>query len=695
MAKTLVIVESPAKAKTISKFLGSNYVVRSSMGHVRDLPKSQLGVDVDHDFAPKYINIRGKGNIIKELREAAKDSSRVLLAADPDREGEAIAWHLQEILNIAQETPCRVVFNEITRPAVQEAIKKPRPIGLDQVNAQQARRILDRLVGYMISPLLWQKVRSGLSAGRVQSVAVRLLCEREKEIRNFVPEEYWSLTAALRTAGGESFAAKLVEVELGRQEQVEQVLADLAGARYVVSKVHKRRVSRRPPAPFTTSTLQQEANRRLNFTAKRTMRVAQELYEGVEVPGEGRVGVITYLRTDSTRISSLAQEEARQFIARDFGTDYLPEKAPAFKAGDKAQDAHEAIRPTLASRRPLELRQALTADQHKLYKLIWERFLASQMAAAVFEQTTVTVAADGYNFRASGSAVVFPGFRVIYAGDDEEQGTLPPLAAGEELQLLELKPEQHFTQPPPRYNDASLVKALEENGIGRPSTYAPIIDTILERGYVGREGKNLVPTDLGFVVTDLLKAYFPNVIDVEFTAQMEARLDEIEEGDLPWQRVIRDFYDPFAADLSRARNEMGRVQLAEEVVDETCPHCGRKLVVKRGRYGKFLACPGFPECQFTKPYLESIGVSCPKCGGEVVLRRSKKGHVFYGCSKYPNCDYVSWQQPTEKVCPRCGERLVKKQSRRGGGALACPRKGCGYTEKEGGRSGGEKVEAGS
>lgn len=686
MAKTLVIVESPAKAKTISKFLGSNYVVRSSMGHVRDLPKSQLGVDIDNDFAPKYINIRGKGNIIKELREAAKNSSRVLLAADPDREGEAIAWHLQEILNIAKETPCRVVFNEITRPAVQEAIKKPRPIGLDQVYAQQARRILDRLVGYMISPLLWQKVRGGLSAGRVQSVAVRLICEREEEIKNFVPEEYWTLAAILKTPGGDVLEAKLVDVNLRCRDEVEQVLAGLAGARYLVSKVQRRRVSRKPPAPFITSTLQQEANRRLNFTAKRTMRVAQELYEGVEVPDEGRVGLITYLRTDSTRISPLAQEEARQFIARAFGTEYLPGEPPAFKADKKAQDAHEAIRPTLAGRRPQDVKEALTADQYKLYKLIWERFLASQMAAAVFEQTTVTVAAGKYNFRASGSVVVFPGFRVIYAPDDEEQATLPALAEGEELQLLELKPEQHFTQPPPRYNDASLVKALEEKGIGRPSTYAPIIDTILERGYVVREGKNLVPTELGFVVTELLKTYFPNIIDVEFTAQMEAQLDQIEEGDVPWQRVVRDFYDPFVAELSRARAEIERVHLEEEVVDETCPHCGRQLVVKRGRYGKFLACPGFPECQFTKPYVESTGVSCPKCGGEVVLRRSKKGRIFYGCSNYPKCDYISWQQPTDKVCPQCGERLVKKQSRRGGGTLACPRKGCGYSEKEAGQA---------
>lgn len=691
MAKTLVIVESPAKAKTISKFLGSNYLVRSSMGHVRDLPKSQLGVDIAGDFTPKYINIRGKGSIIKELREAAKNSSRILLAADPDREGEAIAWHLQEILNIARETPCRVVFNEITKPAVQEAIKEPRAIGLDQVHAQQARRILDRLVGYLISPLLWQKVRGGLSAGRVQSVAVRLICEREEEIKEFIPKEYWTLTVDLETPRGDKFEAKLVDMELGCREEVDQVLAGLAGARYVVSKVQKRRVSRKPPAPFITSTLQQEANHRLNFTAKRTMRVAQELYEGVEVPGEGRVGLITYLRTDSTRISPLAQEEARQFITQAFGADYLPGKAPAFKASGKAQDAHEAIRPTLAGRRPEDLKATLTSDQFKLYKLIWERFLASQMAAAVFAQTTVTVVAGKYSFRASGSVVVFPGFRVIYTGDDQEQASLPPVTEGEELQPLELAPEQHFTQPPPRYNEASLVKALEENGIGRPSTYAPIVDTILERGYVVREGKNLVPTELGFVVTDILKAYFPNIIDVEFTAQMEAHLDRIEEGDMPWQRVVRDFYDPFAAELARAKTEMERVRLAEEEVDETCPQCGRQLVVKRGRYGKFLACPGFPECQFTKPYLESIGVSCPKCGGQVVQRRSKKGRIFYGCGNYPKCDYISWQQPTEKACPQCGERLVKKQSARGGRTLTCPRKECGYIEKEA----GQKREAGS
>ncbi|WP_406678400.1 type I DNA topoisomerase [Moorella sp. ACPs] len=691
MAHTLVIVESPAKAKTIGKFLGRNYTIKSSMGHIRDLPKSQFGVDVEHGFEPHYITIRGKGAIVKELRDAAQKSQRVLLATDPDREGEAIAWHLQHLLDLPPG-PVRIEFNEITRNAVQEAIKKPREIDQNRVDAQQARRVLDRVVGYRLSPLLWRKVRKGLSAGRVQSVAVRLIVDREREIEAFQPEEYWSLTAWLLAGGdGEAFPAKLFkyageEPKIKNEEEMHAILAALEGASYVVTQVKQRERRKNPAPPFTTSTLQQEAYRKLNFTARRTMQVAQQLYEGIDLGGsEGPVGLITYIRTDSTRIASVAQLEARDFLMERFGPEYVPEGLRQFKGRKDIQDAHEAIRPTSVWREPEALKNVLTRDQFRLYNLIWERFVASQMQAAVMDTMTVEISAGPCLFRATGSVIKFPGYlRVYQEGSDgegkEQEQRLPALATGEILQLQSLEPKQHFTQPPPRYTEATLVKTMEELGIGRPSTYAPTIETILERGYVVREQKQFIPTELGRVVVDLLKEHFPDIIDVEFTAQMEQQLDEIEAGKLSWRQVVAEFYEPFSRVLERAEREIDTIELPEEVSEEKCELCGRNLVVKTGRYGKFLACPGFPDCRFTKPLLETIGVNCPRCGGEIVARRTKKGRKFYGCQNYPQCNYVSWDKPTNQNCPRCGTRLVEKASRQGV-RLLCPSKECGYEEK--------------
>lgn len=691
MAHTLVIVESPAKAKTIGKFLGRNYTIKPSMGHIRDLPKSQFGVDVEHGFEPHYITIRGKGNIVKELRVAAQKSQRVLLATDPDREGEAIAWHLQHLLELPPG-PIRIEFNEITRNAVQEAIKRPREIDQNRVDAQQARRVLDRVVGYRLSPLLWRKVRKGLSAGRVQSVAVRLIVDREREIEAFQPEEYWSLTAWLLAGGdGEAFPAKLFKYlgedpAIKNEGEMQAILAALEGVTYVVTEVKQRERRKNPAPPFTTSTLQQEASRKLNFTARRTMQVAQQLYEGIDLGGsEGPVGLITYIRTDSTRIASVAQLEARDFLMERFGPEYVPEDLRQFKGRKDIQDAHEAIRPTSVWREPAALKNVLTRDQFRLYNLIWERFVASQMQAAVMDTMTVKISAGPCLFRATGSVVKFPGYlRVYQEGSDgegkEQEQRLPALATGEVLKLQSLEPKQHFTQPPPRYTEATLVKTLEELGIGRPSTYAPTIETILERGYVVREQKQFIPTELGRVVVDLLKEHFPDIIDVEFTAQMEQQLDEIEAGKLSWRQVVAEFYEPFSRVLERAEREIDTIELPEEVSEEKCELCGRNLVIKTGRFGKFLACPGFPECRFTKPLLETIGVNCPRCGGEIVARRTKRGRKFYGCQNYPECNYVSWDKPTNRNCPRCGTRLVEKASRQGV-RLLCPSKECGYEEK--------------
>ncbi len=693
MSKYLVIVESPAKAKTIGKFLGKKYMVKASMGHVRDLPKSQFGVDVENNFSPKYITIRGKGDILKELRSAAKKSTGILLATDPDREGEAIAWHLQHQLEVKENEKCRVEFNEITKDAVQKAMKSPRTIDGARVDAQQARRVLDRLVGYNLSPLLWRKVKKGLSAGRVQSVAVRLICDREEEIKAFVPEEYWSLTGVFRKPGNKTdIEAKLLKhknkkIKISHKSEMDRVISDLNGADYVISEIKKREKKRNPSPPFTTSTMQQEAYRKLNFAARKTMQVAQQLYEGLDIGPEGTVGLVTYIRTDSTRISETAQEETAQYILDNYGADYKPDKARQYQVRGRTQNAHEAIRPTTIKHEPDQIKKFLTRDQYKLYKLIWERFLASQMSSAVIDTTTVDIKAGDYIFRATGSVVKFPGFMKVYTesqdnGDKDESGTLPAdLEKGISLEARKLEPKQHFTQPPPRYTDASLVKALEENGIGRPSTYAPIVETIQKRGYVIKEEKQFYPTELGFVVVDLLKEHFPEIIDIQFTAALEDRLDSIEEGNTDWKEILREFYTPFKKTLDKAEKNIGVIEIEDEVSDEVCDQCGRNMVIKMGRYGRFLACPGFPECRNTKPLLETIGVSCPECGGDIVLKRSKKGRKFYGCSNYPDCEFVSWDQPTDKRCPECSKVLVQKSMGSKGMVFKCSDNKCKYQER--------------
>lgn len=690
MGKTLVIVESPAKAKTIGKFLGKNYLVKASLGHVRDLPKSQFGVDVKNDFEVKYITIRGKGEILKELKGTANKADKILLAPDPDREGEAIAWHLMQSLKINELEQCRIEFNEITKDAIKNAVKNPRKVDKNRVESQQARRVLDRLVGYNLSPLLWRKVKKGLSAGRVQSVAVRLICEREEEINEFIPEEYWSLIAQFKLPNKKNVEAKLVKkngkkVEIKNKAEMEQILEKLKNKSFVVQEVKKQKKQRNPAAPFTTSSLQQEAYRKINFTAKKTMRIAQQLYEGIDIGKEGTVGLITYIRTDSTRISETAQKDAQEYITEKFGENYLPKQLRAHKNKGKVQNAHEAIRPTFIFKEPDQLKTNLTRDQYKLYKLIWERFLASQMAPAILEQTTVIINADEYDFNASGSITVFKGFMEVYIeGKDEEEEAEQPLAAvnkGQKLTLNKFDPKQHFTQPPARYTEATLVKTLEEKGIGRPSTYAPIIDTILSRGYVVREKKQFYPTELGIVVIELLKEYFPDVIDVEFTAGLENKLDEVEEGNLYWKNVLREFYAGFEKELEQADQEISKIKIEDEVSDEVCDKCGRNFVIKFGRYGKFLACPGFPECRNTKPLLEEIGVKCPECKeGEVVVRRSKKGRTFYGCNNYPECEFVSWDKPVNESCPHCKSYLIEKNNRKGR-KIICSNKECSYEYK--------------
>jgi DNA topoisomerase-1 len=680
VADSLVIVESPAKAKTISKYLGKKYIVKASMGHVRDLPKSQIGVEIENNFAPKYITIRGKGEILKELKEARKKVKKVYLAADPDREGEAIAWHLAHYLDMPADEDCRVVFNEITKDAVQEAFKSPRKINMDLVNAQQARRILDRLVGYKISPLLWKKVKKGLSAGRVQSVAVKLIIDRENEIKNFEPEEYWTITAHL-ALDGQPFEAKFYgigdkKLELANEAEVNDVLKKMEGVPFEVVEVRLRERLRNPAAPFTTSSLQQEAARKLNFRASRTMSVAQQLYEGVEIGNEGSVGLITYMRTDSTRVSPVAQEEARQYIREKFGDAYVPNTPRVYsKQGGNTQDAHEAIRPTGTMRDPESLKPYLTRDQYRLYKLIWERFVASQMAAAVLDTMSVDIRAGETLFKASGSKIKFPGFMRVYVeGSDDDSGNskekeesfLPPLKQGDQLQKIKIEPKQHFTQPPPRYTEASLVRTLEEKGIGRPSTYAPTLETIQKRGYVTLEDKKFVPTELGELVTEQMERFFPEILDVEFTAHMEEELDHIEEGKEEWVEVLKNFYGPFSERLKVAEEEMKKVEIQDEVSDEICDKCGRPLVYKMGRFGKFLACSGFPECRNTKPIVIDTGVTCPTCQqGKVVERRSKKGRIFYGCDRYPECDFVSWDKPVSRPCPECQSLMVEKKNRKG------------------------------
>ncbi|MBS4024749.1 MAG: type I DNA topoisomerase [Clostridia bacterium] len=694
MSKTLIIVESPAKAKTISKFLGKKYTIKASVGHVRDLPKSQFGVDVDNNFEPKYITIRGKGETVKELRAAAKKADKILLAADPDREGEAIAWHLQYLLNIGEKEKCRIEFNEITKNAIVEAVKKPRVIDQNRVDAQQARRVLDRLVGYNLSPLLWRKVKKGLSAGRVQSVAVRLICEREEEINEFNPEEYWTLEADLTASDlGLTIIAKLAKIsekqaKVESKLEMDKILGDLERVQYKVSETIKKEKRRNPNPPFTTSTLQQESYHRLNFTAKKTMRIAQQLYEGIDLGKEGTVGLITYIRTDSKRIATGAQEEAREYIKNEYGVDFSPKEPREFKSKGKVQEAHEAIRPTDVLRKPEIIKEFLSRDQFRLYQLIWNRFMVSQMSSAQLLSTTIVIEAGYYQFRASGSVVVFPGFMKLYTYEDqdEEDKIIPDIPPGMILDKKELMPKQHFTQPPPRFTEATLVKTMEELGIGRPSTYAPTIDTIQTRGYVVREDKQLFPTELGIIVTDLLKEHFNQTIDVEFTAKLEEELDKVEEGTEEWKKVIAEYYNPFHELLVKAEEDIGKIEIQAEVSEEKCELCGKNYVVKMGRYGKFLACPGFPDCRSTKPLLEEIGVDCPKCDGQVVARRSKKGRRFFGCSNFPECNFTTWEQPVNKNCPKCETNLVKKVSKRSGDKLVCPNKSCDFEEEVEGAS---------
>ena len=682
MAQSLVIVESPAKAKTISKFLGSKYKVTASMGHIRDLPKSQIGVDIDNNYQPKYITIRGKGKLIDELKKEAKKSDSVYLATDPDREGEAISWHLAYILGLENSNKCRVTFNEITKKAVTSSIKHPRSIDQDLVDAQQARRILDRLVGYKISPILWKKIKWGLSAGRVQSVAVRLICEREEEIKSFIPKEYWTLSAIFKD-GNKTFEAKLYssknkKINVENKEQADSIIKNLKNAEYKVVEVKKQEKKKYPYPPFITSTLQQDAYKKINFTTKKTMSIAQQLYEGVDVKGEGTLGLITYMRTDSVRISDEAKLAAEKLIKSKYGDEYSHNRN--YKTKSSAQDAHEAIRPSYMDKIPDEIKGSLTPDQYKLYKLIWERFIASQMAEAVYDTVSVDIEANDYLFKASGSTLKFPGFlSVYYIEDDEEAEKLPDLTKDQVLNLKKIDSKQHFTQPPARYTEATLVKALEENGIGRPSTYAPIISTIIDRGYVEKEKKTIKPTELGIVVTDLLKEYFTNIVDVEFTAQMEKNLDEIEGGKENWIEVVDTFYTPLKGLIEVAENKIGKINYEEqvEVTDIKCEKCGRFMVIKKGRFGKFLACPGYPECKNAKPLLEELNVLCPKCGGKVVVRKSKKGRKFYGCSNYPKCDFVSWYKPTNEKCPVCGSILVEKVSK-DKKILVCSNKECSY-----------------
>ena len=683
--QTLVVVESPAKAKTIEKYLGKNYMVRASMGHLRDLPKSQFGIDVEHDFAPKYINIRGKGDLIKELKKAAKNAAHIYLASDPDREGEAIAWHLAYILGIDASRDCRIIFNEITKPAIQEAIKNPQPINLDRVDAQQARRMLDRIVGYKLSPLLWRKVRKGLSAGRVQSVTVKLICDREKEIRDFVSEEYWTISLKLRKKRSRLFEAELTAIDGKKPSLPDKAAAtraakELAREIVKVSEIKRRERQRKPAPPFNTSSLQQDAARKLGFTSRKTMMLAQQLYEGINLGRKGPAGLITYMRTDSTRISSLALEETRAFVRERFGTAYLPSRANLYAAGKNAQDAHEAIRPTSIARTPEEAAPFLTADQLKLYTLIWQRFVACQMSPAIYDTLSVLLTAGArYQLRVSGSQLKFAGFTAIYDGPEgkkEKDVVLPEMAAGDVLDTMNVLPQQHFTDPPPRYNEASLVKTLEEKGIGRPSTYAPIIETILARGYVIRMDKQFHPTELGFVVVDMLEEYFKNIVDVKFTANMETELDEIADGKLTKNRLLEDFYGPFEKTLEKADEAIGHVEMPVEVSDVPCELCGRMMVVKQGRYGKFLACPGFPECRNTKPILKETGAKCPKCGGSIVERRTRRGRFFYGCRNYPACDFVTWDQPQADPCPKCGALVLKHHFKNGRALTYCYNDSC-------------------
>lgn len=686
----LIIVESPAKAKTIKKYLGSGFEVVASMGHIRDLPEKSLGVEIDKGFKPQYVPIKGKDEIIKKLKSAAQESEAVYLATDPDREGEAISWHLAYLLNLNESEPLRVTFNEITENAVRQGVQNPRTIDLDLVNAQQTRRILDRLVGYKLSPFLWKKIRKGLSAGRVQSVATRLIVDREREIRAFNPQEYWNLTAKFLGEARKLFSAKFHgnkkgKIELNGKEQCDEVLNGLENASYIVDKVKKGEKSRQPFPPFITSTLQQEASRRFGMTSRNTMRIAQQLYEGIDIKGVGLVGLITYMRTDSLRVSDEAINEARDFVINKYGSQYCPKTPKVYKKKAGAQDAHEAIRPSTVAFEPEKIKDSLSNEQFKLYRIIWERFLASQMTAAVYETVNVDIEANGYIFKSSDQKIKFSGFTALYEEyteekDEEQAGKLPELKEKDVLRLKELVPEQKFTQPPLRYTEATLIKTLEENGIGRPSTYAPIITTITERGYVEKEGKGLKPTPLGEVTTDLMTEYFKDIVDVDFTAGMESKLDTVEAGKTDWIKVLDEFYKPFSNVLSEAEKKLvgKNFKVPDEETDVVCDKCGKKMVVKQGRFGKFLACPGFPDCKNTKAIINETEGFCPKCGGKMLQKKSKTGKRYYGCEKTPACDFMTWDIPIKDICPNCNSALFRKIYK--GSKPYCAKEGCGYTK---------------
>lgn len=684
--KKLVIVESPSKAKTIGRYLGSTYKVVASVGHVRDLPKSKLGIDIGNDFEPDYISIRGKGDIIKELKKEAKKASRVYLATDPDREGEAISWHLAFLLGIDPQEECRIEFNEITKAKIKEAIKHPRKIDQELVDAQQARRVLDRLVGYQISPLLWRKIRRGLSAGRVQSAALKIICDREREIQRFVPEEYWNISADF-TKERKTFNAKLIgkegeKLRIPDQASCERVLDDLAKGEYVVKSVTEKPRSKRPYAPFTTSSLQQEASSRLNFNTRKTMRVAQQLYEGLDLGRKGgTTGLITYLRTDSVRVSAEARAAAEAYITENYGKEYHANNVFSNRKKE-IQDAHEAIRPANIELVPEMIEDKLDRDQFRLYKLIWTRFMASQMAPAKYDSMQVEIGNGAYDLRATGRKLLFPGYQMVYkySNDKDKDTVLPPLEAGETLVLKELKHEQNFTTPPPRFTEASLVKELEEKNIGRPSTYAPIVGTLTDRKYVKKEKKSLVPTDLGFTVTELMEKYFRNIVDVDFTARMEDQLDEVEFNGIEWKSIIRDFYGPFEKELKKADEDIEKIVVEDRPAGKNCPVCGKPMVIKSGRFGEFIACSGYPECKTTEPIVKSIGVKCPDCGKDIVEKRSRRGKLFYGCSGYPDCTKVYWNKPVDRKCPKCGEYLTERRTR-SGITLVCGNAECNYKER--------------
>ena len=682
--KNLVIVESPAKAKTIKKFLGTSYKIEASMGHVRDLPKSQMGIDIENDFEPKYITIRGKGELLSKLRKEAKNADKVYLATDPDREGEAISWHLVTALNLENRDISRITFNEITKNAVKKSIKEARDIDMSLVDAQQARRVLDRVVGYTISPLLWKKVKKGLSAGRVQSVALRIICDREDEINSFIPEEYWTIEAVLKDKN-KKINAKFWgdtegKIELKNNEQVESILKEIEKADFVVIDNKKGTRVKKPVAPFTTSTLQQEASKHLNMATQKTMMIAQQLYEGVDIKGEGTVGLVSYIRTDSVRISDEAYEDAKSFIINTFDNEHINPERVIYKSKGKTQDAHEAIRPTSAQRTPESIKESLSNDQYKLYKLIWERFIASQMAPAVYETQSLKIQANNYIFRASGSVLKFKGFLEVYdKNTDDAEGKIPEVEIGNKLNMNDIIPTQHFTQPPPRFTDASLVKTLEEIGVGRPSTYAPTLTTIQARNYVVKESKMLYPTELGEVINDIMKTYFPDIVNIDFTANMEDDLDKVEEGKQEWKQIIRDFYPDFIKAVESAQEKLGKIEIKDEVTDVICDKCGRNMVVKYGRYGKFLACPGFPDCQNAKPFFEDADVNCPKCGGKVQIKKTKKGRKYFGCENNPECDFMSWNKPTGELCPKCGSYMVEKGTKNP--KIVCSNVQCGYIEE--------------